>query len=129
MNATITASVASEHVADLRRAAEHRHTAITGPLWTSDEQIVNLRLAQPADDHDVSRLAQLDDAPALVAPVLLAVVDDEAVAALSLIDNRVVANPFVPTDKAVALLRLRAKQLTGERHHRRRLRLLRPRMA
>lgn len=69
---------------------------------------IELRPAHP-DEADVVRwLAQLDDAPMLAGEVLLALVDGQAVAALSLWDGRVVANPFVPTEDAVALLRLRA---------------------
>lgn len=73
---------------------------------------IELRPAHP-DEADVVRwLAQLDDAPMLSGEVLLAVVDGEAVAALSLQDGRVVANPFVRTEDAVALLRLRASHLS-----------------
>ncbi|HUO71299.1 MAG TPA: hypothetical protein VMU39_11020 [Solirubrobacteraceae bacterium] len=129
MNSTITAALASERTADLRRAAEHRRTARVAPPPASDERIVALRLARREDDRDVNRLTELDDARALVAPVLLAVVDGEAVAALSLSDGRVAANPFVPTDAAVALLRLRGRQLSGERRRRWRPQILRPRFA
>ena len=118
MNTTVSAAVAAEHIADLRRAAEHQRAAISAPARRSVEQIIALRVAQPEDDNDVSRLAQLDDAPPLGGPVMLAVVDGEPVAALSLSDGRVVANPFVPTEKAVTLLRLHATQLSGERHRR-----------
>jgi len=117
MNTTITAAVAAEHIADLRRAAEHRRAATGARARRSDEQVIALRVAQSEDDYDVSRLAQLDDAPLPVGPVVLAVVDGEAVAALSLSDGRVVANPFVATEKVVTLLRLRATQLSGERRH------------
>ncbi len=129
MNTKISAAVAAEHIADLRRAAEHQRAGISVRARRSDEQVIALRVAQPEDDYDVSRLAQLDDAPLPVGPVMLAVVDGEAVAALSLSDGRVVANPFVATEKAVSLLRLRAKQQSGERRHRRRPRILRPRPA
>ena len=78
----------------------------------------------------VRRLASLDDAPALTGQVLLALVDGEAVAALSLSDGRVVANPFLPTEAAVGLLRLRAQHLSVKRPRRRRFRtILRPRFA
>jgi hypothetical protein len=127
MNPTITLAAASEHAADLRRYAEDRRKASAASPQTDDESIVALRLAYAEDVGDVKRLADLDDAPALVEPAMLAIVDGQAVAALSLSDGRVVANPFVPTQKAVALLRLRAKQLSGERHHRWRPRILRPR--
>ncbi len=52
----------------------------------------------------------------------------EAVAALSLTDGRVVANPFVLTANAVALLRLREQHLR-ERGHRSWRTILRPRVA
>ena len=129
MNTTMSAAVAREHIADLRRAAEHHRAGISVPARRSDEQVIALRVAQPKDEYDVSRLAQLDDAPRPVGPVMLAVVDGEAVAALSLSDGRVVANPFVATENAVSLLRLRAAQQSGERHHRWRPRILRPRLA
>ena len=126
---TIGAAVAAEHTADLRHAAEHQWAATSAPARRSDEQVIVLRVAQPGDDYDVGRLAQLDDAPPPIGPVMLAVVDDETVAALSLGDGRVVANPFVATEKAVTLLRLRATQLSDAPHHRWRPRILRPRLA
>jgi hypothetical protein len=129
MNTTLSAVVAAEHIADLRRAAEHLRAPTDAPASRSDEQVITLRVAQPEDDYDVSRLAQLDDAPLPVGRVMLAVVDGEAVAALSLSDGRVVADPFVATEKAVTLLRLRATQLSGQRHRRWRPRILRPRLA
>jgi hypothetical protein len=55
---------------------------------------------------------------ALKGRVLLALVEAERVAALSLYDERVVANPFAGTHDAVALLRLRAAHLLGERPRR-----------
>lgn len=129
MNTTISAALAAEHTADLRRAAEHHRAGISVSARRSDEQVIALRVAQSEDDYEVSRLAQLDDAPRPVGPVMLAVVDGEAVAALSLSDGRVVANPFVASENAVSLLRLRATQLSGGRHHRWRPRILRPRLA
>jgi len=66
----------------------------------------------------VRRLADLDDAPPLRGEVLLALVDGEAVAALSLSDGRVVANPFLPTADTVSVLALRASQLSRRRARR-----------
>jgi hypothetical protein len=85
---------------------------------------VALRVARDDDAAAVRRLAALDDSPPLQGQVLLALVDDEAVAAASLSDGRVVANPFVPTADTVTLLSLRAAQLS-ERPARRRLARLR----
>jgi hypothetical protein len=74
---------------------------------------VELRRAAADEAGVVRRLAALDDAREPEGPVLLALLDGEAVAALSLRDGRVVANPFVATADAVALLRLRAAHLSG----------------
>ena len=118
MNSTVTARIAPEHIADLRRAADHHRAATVAALPISNERVVALRLAHSEDARDVRRLAELDEAPAPLGPVMLALVDGEAVAALSLSEGRVVANPFVPTENAVSLLRVRAMQLSGERRRR-----------
>jgi hypothetical protein len=64
-------------------------------------------------------LAQLDDAPDLDGEALLALIDGEAIAALSLSDRRVIADPFVRTEHAVTLLRIQADHLFGRRERRR----------
>jgi hypothetical protein len=69
---------------------------------------VALRPATPADEPVLHRLSVLDSAPDVERPALIAVVDDEPVAAISLADHRVVADPFAPTADVVALLRARA---------------------
>jgi hypothetical protein len=91
---------------------------------SNNNSTLALRVADVDDDSVVRRLAALDDAPPLRGQVLLAVVDGEAVAAASLSDGRVVANPFLPTAETVTLLSLRASQLS-ERPARRRLSRLR----
>jgi hypothetical protein len=124
---------ATEHIADLRRAADRGRPvpALSVPIRPAltDSPAVALRLAGTEDAHVVAGLAALDDARALAGPVLLALIDDEAVAALSLLDWRVVANPFVATSASVALLRLRAEHLSGRRARRRLRTILRPRLA
>jgi hypothetical protein len=72
---------------------------------------IELRLLGTHEARLVRRLAALDDAPALDGQILVALIGGQAVAALSLADQRVVANPFLPTAEPVALLRLRAEQL------------------
>ncbi len=74
---------------------------------------VELRLATPDDTHTLRRLAALDEQRELEGSVLIAFVDGNAVAALSVSDGRSVADPFVLTRELVALLRLRAEHLTG----------------
>lgn len=89
---------------------------------------VTLRLATANDEELAGVLAQLDSAEPLVGRKLLAFVDGWPVAALSLEDGRVVANPFAPTAQAVAMLRLRASQLTPSPRERRPLSLFRGRL-
>lgn len=91
---------------------------------TSHNPILALRIARDDEAFVVRRLAALDDAPPLKGEVLLALVDGEPVAAASLGDGRVVANPFVRTADTVTLLSLRASQLGGRPAPRRRPRLL-----
>ena len=74
---------------------------------------VELRIASAEDDGKVRWLADLDEAPAPARPVLLALVDGEATAALSLADGGFVGNPFVPNAQVTSLLRFRAAQLNG----------------
>ena len=134
MTTSINALIAAEHNADLRRDSERRRSIVepqpTRVTSQAQTAIVALRLAGPDEVQVVRRLASLDDAPALTGQVLLALVDGQAVAALSLSDGRVVANPFLPTEAAVGLLRLRAQHLSVKRPRRRRFRtILRPRFA
>jgi hypothetical protein len=88
---------------------------ITSPaITTSPDSTLALRLAGPDDATAVRRLAALDDAPPLGGPVLLALLDGTAIAAMSLRDGRVAADPFRPTADVVRLLALRARQLTRD---------------
>jgi hypothetical protein len=89
---------------------------------------VTLRLASPDDEELAGVLAELDSAPPLIGRKLLAFVDGWPVAAQSLEDGRVVATPFAPTAQAVAMLRLRAKQLTPPARQRRPIGLFRRRL-
>jgi hypothetical protein len=133
MITSISSLGAKEHVAGLRRVAERRRLIPGTPqpnVWApANAPALALRLAGADEGHVVRDLAALDDAPALEGQVLLALMDGEAVAALSLHDGRVVANPFVRTDAAVALLRLRAEHVSGRRARRRWPVILHPRFA
>ncbi len=129
----ITAIAANEHLSDLRRVADARRLAkaATTPETTpaKSPKAILLHFARPDDSGLVRRLAQLDDAKPLEGQILIAFVAGEAVAALSLTDGRVVANPFVPTADVVTLLRLREEHLRSERSHRTWRAILRPRVA
>jgi hypothetical protein len=133
MTTSITSLAASEHVADLRRVADHRrHVAAAHETRASEAATapsVSLRLAGVEDEQVIRDLAALDDARTPQGDVLLALIDRQAVAALSLRDGHVVANPFVHTEDAVALLRLRGRHVSSRRPRRRRPFGLRPRFA
>jgi hypothetical protein len=76
-----------------------------------NEQPITLRLARDEDAERIERLAVLDSAVPPAEPVLLAEVDGDLLAAVSLSDQTLVADPFRPTAELVALLRARAEQL------------------
>jgi hypothetical protein len=70
-----------------------------------------IRLATDADAGALARLAQLDSARPLTAPILVAEEEGAAIAATSLHDGRVIADPFTFTQVAEAALRVRARAL------------------
>jgi hypothetical protein len=72
---------------------------------------VTIRYADSLDETALVMLAALDSADALALPALVAEVEGELRAALSLIDSAVIADPFHPTVELVALLHTRAEQL------------------
>lgn len=135
MQATLNSLAAREHVADLHRAASVRgggrvslrRRRMTAML-SSARPAAAVRFAYAREAGTLRRLAQLDDAPELAGEILVATIDEEVVAALSLDDGRVVANPFVLTSDAVGLLRGSASALSGRRRRGWRP-ALRPRLA
>jgi hypothetical protein len=81
-----------------------------------------------ADDHlALVRLAALDSAVIPAEPLLVAEMDGEMSAALSLRDGTSIADPFRPTADVVALLRAHAAAAT--RAPQRRRRVLQPRLS
>ena len=81
---------------------------------------IAIHLASPADARALARLAALDGAEVPSLPALLATVDGEPRAALSLTTGAVVADPFAPTVDLVELLRLRSAALRDGARRRRR---------
>jgi hypothetical protein len=73
---------------------------------------LSLRRARPEDAAAVAALQAMDEVT-VAAPVVVAAHDGRVVAALSLADGAVAADPFARTADAVALLRLRARQERG----------------
>jgi hypothetical protein len=78
----------------------------------TDQRTLILRLATAADAAALHRLAALDSQRDLRGDVLLAEVAGRAVAALSLADDRVAADPFERSSSAVELLRAHAGSRT-----------------
>jgi hypothetical protein len=76
---------------------------------------ITIRPAYADDDVAVRRLAILDSAEVPAAPLLLAEVDGELRAAVSLDDGAVIADPFAPSVELIALLRVRAAQRAARR--------------
>src|SRR3954447_9937508 len=85
--------------------------AQTGPPMTPAPTIA-IRPAVRDEAADVRRLAYLDSQRPLRGDVLLALQDGVPVAAVSLADGRVAADPFRKTADIVELLKLRAEALT-----------------
>jgi hypothetical protein len=108
---------------DLHIHLGREQARITGPATasrrgrpiSSPEAAVALRPVREDDHGAVARLAALDSRPAPTGEVLLALVDDRPVAALSLEDGSVVADPFAPAAGAVELLQVRAERLRAPR--------------
>jgi hypothetical protein len=70
---------------------------------------ISIRAATTGDGPALARLAALDSAPVPFGPVLLAEVDGQPKAALSVNENRVIGDPFTRTQELVQLLRIHAR--------------------
>lgn len=80
---------------------------------TTTADTLTIRRAGYGDGAALDRLAALDSAAPLRGDVLVAEAIGCVVAAISLRDGSVVADPFVPTADHVALLRARARRLAA----------------
>jgi hypothetical protein len=76
-----------------------------------DQDATTVRPASAADADALADLAALDSVRVPPGPLLLAEVDDELRAALSLSDGTVISDPFHLSAEYVALLQDRAKEL------------------
>jgi len=70
-----------------------------------------IRIATDDDAEALRRLAALDSQAALEGTVVVGEIAGRAAAAVSLTDDRAIADPFVPTAHLLATLRLRAHAL------------------
>jgi hypothetical protein len=132
MATSLNALAASERIAALQRVASARRSRGAGlRRWRRTAEVRSarpaaaVRFAHPDEAGTLRRLAQLDDAPELAGEILVATIDTDVVAALSLNDGRVIANPFLLTSDAVEQLRRCATAMTARP---RRRSALRPRL-
>jgi hypothetical protein len=114
MNAELNMRMAQARTDELlRRAATLRRVGSKSGATGHTVSVVPLtiRFADSLDASCLSRLAALDSAEPLELPALVADVEGELHAALSLVDASVIADPFRPTGELVQLLQTRAAQL------------------
>ena len=97
------------------------------PTAMSTRPSITVRLATGADAAGLHRLATLDSAAPIGEDALLAEIDGDVAAAVTLDGGRVVADPFRRTAEVVDLLRVRREQLVGARVARRGARSIRRR--
>ena len=81
---------------------------------TSINERVTIRHAHEGDAAALARLAALDSKRVPDGPALVAESGTRIVAALPLADEGAIADPFVHTAELVALLRMRAAQLSAD---------------
>lgn len=118
MYALIT-QMANDRNAELRRDASsrrisrlsRRRKAALRDGGGSTEEVTVRRLDPAADHTALARLAERDSAEFPEGELIGAELDGSLVAAISLDDHHVIADPFTRTDGVRSLLELRAAQL------------------
>ena len=86
-----------------------------------DSTVISFRSATAADDLVLRDLSELDSASPLQRPAVIAAIDEQPVAAVSLADGRIVADPFTRTEDVVTMLRARVAALAADRARQRRM--------
>ncbi len=81
------------------------------------DSTLTLRRARTDDAAAVARVAALDSARPPTGPTMIAELEGRIVAAISIGDGGVVADPFERTADIVDALRLRREQLSPAHHH------------
>jgi len=99
-----------------RNARPHRPEITMSHVATAPSVLI--RTARGSDGPALARLAILDSSSVPSGDLLVAESDGELVAARSLANGDVIADPFRPSADVVALLAVRARALAGERPRR-----------
>lgn len=94
-----------------RRHRDHLRAVGRPALATSADAPITVRVLGDSDEAALRRLAGRDSSPVPAGRLLGAEVGDALVAAVSLDEGRVLADPFHATRPAVEMLRVRARQL------------------
>ena len=114
---TLDSSVAAAQLADRQAAATAaraaREAATVAPTALAVRERLTLRRSASWDAEALTRLAQLDGAPAPTGAMLVAELGDEIVAAVPFDGGRAIADPFRPTAAIVELLHARTRLLAG----------------
>lgn len=74
-----------------------------------------IRHAIPNDDQALRDIAALDSQRPLAEPVLIGEIDGRPAAAISLVDGRVIADPFIHTATLTQVLPVRARAIDAHR--------------
>jgi hypothetical protein len=112
----ITAQLADQRERGFRAVAArrlHRRLARSQEIHAVPAGEIVIREAIPSDRRTLARLAAVDGKALPSGTVLLAEVEGEPQAALSVDDGVVFADPFRPTAGLVSLLAVRAHQLAA----------------
>ena len=115
MHPDLTLLAARERQQELIAAGPRRVRDTPQPPLSAS---IAVRLATANDREALERLAALDSTEPPSGSTLVGELLQRPVAALSLRDGEVIADPFVATTDIVALLRLRARQLGARRPRR-----------
>jgi len=116
MNPFLSKEVANEHIRDLREAA--RGARVRAEEQSPTRERFDHLSVRPFAERDIDAirdLAALDSKPVPTGGVLVAEQAGKLIAALPLDGSEALADPFKPTTDAIALLRLRARQLQREK--------------
>jgi hypothetical protein len=87
------------------------HAPVALRRTVAERQCIEIRRANGDDVEALRTLADLTEGPVPPAPLLVAEVDGALLAAMSTRTGEIMADPFVPTEDVVALLRFRVSQL------------------
>jgi hypothetical protein len=79
--------------------------------WSNNSSTLTIRWAFRTDLTNLDRLAALDSKHLPAGPLLVADVDGELWAGISVLDSEAFADPFRPTGDLVGLLEKRAEQV------------------